>query len=248
LHFLQGALLPEHISRKELKKDEFRETLAHGAEAVLSHRATTVYILIAGLVVALSIFGWKTYTERQTAKATAAFDLAMKSFTAQIRVAGQTPELGQITFADDTSKYADAAQKFSDVAAKFPRTHPGQLSLYYAALSEEKLNRNDEARKNLQQLIDTNEFDFAALARFELAQLNDHTGQGDRAAKLYQELLDKPSVLVPKPVVLLAFAQHYAPQNPAEAAKLYNQIKSEYPDTPVAEQADQELALLPGKS
>jgi hypothetical protein len=30
--------------------------------------------------------------------------------------------------------------------------------------------------------------------------------------------------------------------------KLYNQIKSDYPDTPVAEQADQALAFLPGKS
>ena len=30
--------------------------------------------------------------------------------------------------------------------------------------------------------------------------------------------------------------------------KLYSQIKSEFPDTPIAEQADQALALLSGKS
>jgi len=54
--------------------------------------------------------------------------------------------------------------------------------------------------------------------------------------------------LVPKAVVMLTLAQHYAPKNSAEAAKLLNQIKSDYPDSPIAEQADQALALLPGKS
>lgn len=240
--------MTEHITRKELKKDEIRETLAHGAEAVLSHQATTFYILIAAILVALAVFGWKTYSEGQSAKGTAAFDAAMKSFSSPVRVAGQAIEPGQLSFADDASKYNDAAQKFSEAAAKYPRTRPGQLAKYYAALSYEKLNKNDDARKDLQQLVDNGDFDFASMARFELAQLDDRTGQSDAAAKLYQQLLDKPSILVPKPVVLLAFAQHYAAKNPSEATKLYNQVKSEYPDTPVAEQADQELSLLPGKS
>ncbi len=40
--------------------------------------------------------------------------------------------------------------------------------------------------------------DFAAMARFELAQLYDRTGQADQAVKLYQQLIAKPAVLVPK--------------------------------------------------
>jgi len=239
--------MPQHISRKELKKDEVRETLAHGAEAVLSHQQLTLYLVIAAIVVALGIFGWKTYAERQTVKASAAFDEAMKVFQARIRTPGEPAMPGEVTYVDEKNKFTDAANKFGDVAMKYPRTHPGQLAAYYAALSDEKLSDFDNARKWLSGLTDASG-DFAAMARFELAQLNDRTGRGDEAVKLYQDLIAKPAVLVPKPVAMLALAEHYRQKNPAEAAKLYTQIKTEYPDTPIAQQADQALALLPGKT
>lgn len=239
--------MAQHITRKELKKDEVRETLAHGAEAVLSHQQLTLYLLIAAVIVILGVFGWKAYSERQTVKASAAFDDAMKVFQARLRAPAEPAEAGEITYVDEKNKYADAAQKFGAVAMKYPRTRPGQLAGYYAALSLERLSRNDDAKKWLQGLANTGNEDFAAMARFELAQLNDRLGQGEEAVKLYQQLIANPAVLVPKPVVMLALAEHYRQKNPSEAAKLYSQIKSEYPNTPSAEQADQELALLPGK-
>ncbi|MFZ3216531.1 MAG: tetratricopeptide repeat protein [Candidatus Acidiferrales bacterium] len=240
--------MARHISRKELKKDEVRDTLAHGADAVLSHKELTAYILLAALAVAVGIFGWQTYTERETVKATAGYDEAMKSFQARIRSAGEPAQPGEVTFADDKTKYTDAAEKFGAVATKYGHTRPGQLAAYYAALSDEKLGRNDDAKKWLQGVSESGVEDFAAMARFELAQLNDRLGQSDEAVKLYQQLIAKPALLVPKPVVMLALAQHYGAKNPTEAAKLYSQIKSDYPDTPIAEQATQEMNLLPGKS
>ena len=134
------------------------------------------------------------------------------------------------------------------MAAKYPHTRPGELARYYVGLSYEKLDKNDLAKAPLQGLTGSSDAEIAALAKFELAGLDDRTGQGDEAVKLYRALIDKPSVLVPKAVVMLTLAQHYAPTNSGEAAKLLNQIKSDYPDSPIAEQADQALALLPGKS
>ena len=237
--------MAQHISRRELKKDEVRETFAHGAEAVLSHQQLTTYILIAAVVVALGVFGWRTYSQRQTVKAFAAFDDAMKVFQAPV---GAPPTPGEVTYTDANKKFTEAEQKFSAVASKYPHTRASELSRYYEGLSFEKLDKNDDAKKLLQGLLSSSDEEVAAMAKFELAGLDDRMGQGDEAAKLYQQLIAKPTVLVPKPVVMLALAQHYRQTNPSEAAKLYRQIKSDYPDTPIAEKADQALALLPGKS
>src|SRR5437879_9378795 len=93
--------LSQHISRKELKKDEIRETLAHGAEAVFSHQKMAGLILGAALVVALAILGWRFYAERQTGKASAAVEEAMKIFQARIRAPGEPGEPGEVTRSEE---------------------------------------------------------------------------------------------------------------------------------------------------
>jgi predicted negative regulator of RcsB-dependent stress response len=237
-----------HISRKELKKNEFRDTFEHGAEAVLSHQKLTIYLLSAAIVIALGVFGWRTYTQRQTMKASAAFNSAMEVYEAPILPPGQPPVPGAPSYTDEKTKFADAAKKLADVAKQYAATHPGQLAAYFQALSLEKIDKNDDAKKLLRSLADNSDQDFSATAKYELAQLDDRTGQADEALKLYQQLMDKPTILVPKPMVMLSLAEHYGLKNPSEAAKLYAQIKSDYPNTPIAQQADQELSLLPGKS
>lgn len=239
--------MAQHISRKELKKDEFRDTLSQGANAVLSHRSLSIYILAAAIVVALGFFGWRTYTERQSVKASAAFDDAQKVFDAPVLGPGDSPTPGEPTYTDEKTKFSQASSRFADVAAKYPRTHPGQLALFYEALSQEKLENDAQAKKLLQSVIDAGNEEFAATAKLELAKLDDRAGQPDEAVKLFQDLIAKPTILVPKPVSMLALADHYSVSNPAEAAKFFNQIKSENPDTPIADEATQKLSLLPGK-
>lgn len=237
-----------HISRKELKTDEVRQTFMEGAQAVLSHQQFTTYVIIVAVVVAGAIFGWREYSQRQTVKASAAFDDAMKIFEARIRTAGEAAEPGEVTYVDEKMKFSDAAGKFTTVSKQYPRTRFGQLSNYYLALSDVHLGKDADAKKLLQGVSDGGDTEIAALGRFQLAQLDDRAGDDAGAVTLYQQLIDKPSVLVPKAEAMLALAEHYGAKNPSEAAKIYGQIKSEYPDSPIAEQAEKEAALLPGQS
>ncbi len=233
-----------HLSRKELKKDEIRDTLSHGAEAIFSHQRDIWVYGGAALLIVLVVLGWRFYTQNQTAKATAALADAMKVYQARIRTAAEPQLPDEISYLEEKNKYADAVKKFTDVANRYPRTRPGQLARYYEALSLERLGRYDEAEKNLSSLESTRDESLSALARFKLAQVYDEAGKGSQALQLYQQLANKPTLFVPKPVVLLAMADHYSSSDPAQAAKLYNQVKTEFPDTQAAQQADERLQLL----
>lgn len=238
--------MAQHILRKDLKKDEIREKFVHGVESVASHQQMMWIVVIAALIVALGVFGWSSYTRRQTAKASAGLDDAMKIFQARIRAPGEPSEPGEVTYVDEKNKFTDAEGKFLEVANHYGRTRPGQVARYYAALSEIQLKKFTEADKNLKLLDSSAEVDLAGLARFQLAGTYDQEGKGSQAVDLYKQLMDKPTVFVPKPLVLLTLAEHYRKTDPAQAAKLYNQVKQEYPDA--AEQADQGLELLNAKS
>jgi len=236
--------LARHISRKELKKDEIRETFTHGAEAIASHqRQIWIYGGVALLAV-LAVLGWRFYTQQQTAKASSALADAMKIYQARIRTEAAPAQPDEITYLDEKNKYGDADKKFMEVANRYPHTRPGQLARYYAALSLEHLTRYDDAENDLKSLESSRDESLSALARFKLAQVYDEAGKGPQAVELYKELADKPSLFVPKPVVLLALADHYSSSDPAQASKLYNQVKSEFPDTQAAQQADERLQLL----
>ena len=240
--------MPQHsLSRKELKKDEVRETLSHGAQAVFAHQHQIwVYGGIA-LLVALAVLGWRFYTQSQTAKGTAALADAMKVYQARIRTAAEPALPDEITYLDEKNKYGDAVKKFNDVANRYSRTRPGQLARYYTALSLEKLNRFGEAENDLKALESSGDESLSALARFKLAQVYDEDGKGSQAVQLYQQLSNKPTLFVPKPVVLLALADHYSGSDPTQAAKLYKQVKDEFPDTQAAQQADERLQVLQAK-
>jgi predicted negative regulator of RcsB-dependent stress response len=235
----------QHILRKDLKKDEFRDTFVHGVESVASHQQLLWIVVTAALIVALAIFGWNSYSRRQTAKAAASLDDAMKIFQARIRTPGEQVEPGEITYIDEKNKYTDAEKKFADVASQYGRTKPGQVARYYAALSAVQLKKFAEAEKDLNQLVGADE-SLAGLARFQLAGIYLQENKDSQAVDLYKQLADKPTVFVPKPMVLLTLADHYRKTDPTQAAKLYNEVKQQFPDA--AQQADEGLELLNAKS
>jgi predicted negative regulator of RcsB-dependent stress response len=238
----------QHILRKDLKKDQIRESFVHGVESVATHQQAVWLFGGVALIVALAVFGWSTYSRRQTTKAGAALDDAMKIFQARIHTPGEPAEPGEIAYVDEKNKYADAEKKFLEVASQYARTRPGQVARYYAALSEGHLKKFDEAEKNLKQLDSSGDESLSGLGRFQLAWVYSQNNKGPQAVELYKQLSDKPTTFVPKPLVLLTLADYYRKTDPVQASKLYNQVKQDFPDTPAAERADEGLELLNSKS
>ena len=240
--------MTEHISRKELKQDKIKETIEHGAEAVISHGQFTLIIVIAALVAAMGYGGWRFYIDRQTVQASSEFDIAMKAYQGRIGTAPDTAESNDPVYANDMARAQDASVKFAAVANKYPSTNPGKLARYYSALCLEDLERHNQAFEELKRISGSSDKELAGMAKYQMAVIYSRTGKPDDAAKILRALADKPTVLVPRPLVLLELAGVLRQSNPQEATTIYQQIKKEFPDTAVAEAADRGLDALSPKS
>jgi predicted negative regulator of RcsB-dependent stress response len=238
----------EHISRKELKQDKVRETFEHGAEAVLSHTRLASIALLAVILAASGYLGWKFYSDRQNNQAQTALDEAMRVYNANVPSAGQPTLPGELTFPDTAQRAQEAQKKLAAVAAKYPHTNPGKLARYYSALCLMDLDKLNQASEELKKLDAGSDKELAALAKYQTALIAERSGKRDEAVKALRDLSTAGSVLVPKPMVLLELANVLSASDPKQAATLYEQLKKDYPNTPVADQADRGLELLAPKS
>jgi hypothetical protein len=240
--------VPEHISRKELKQDRIKETIEHGAEAVFSHGQFAGILVVLVLAIALGYGGWRFYIDRQTVQASSLFDVAMKAYQGRIGTTPDPAEPNEPVYLDEKSRVQDALNKFSSTAEKHPSTNPGKLARYYAALCLEDLDRQNQALEELKKISSGSDKELAAMAQYQMGIIYSRTGKTDDAVKVFRALADKPSVIVPRPLVMLELARVLAPSNPKEAASIYQQIKKEFPDTTLAERADRGLDSLSPKS
>jgi predicted negative regulator of RcsB-dependent stress response len=231
----------EHLSRKELKQDKIKETIEHGAEAVLSHGQFAGILGVVALVIAIGYGGWRFYIDRQTAQASVGMDAAMKAYQGRIGTAPDPADPSEPVYPNEQARAQDALGKFTKLADEYPSTNPGKLARYYEALCLEDLERQNQALEELKKITGSSDKELAAMAQYQMAIIYSRTGKNDDAAKLFRALADKPTALVPRPLVLLELARVLRTSNPKEASNIYQQIKKEFPDTNIADQADRGL-------
>jgi predicted negative regulator of RcsB-dependent stress response len=239
----------EHISRKELKQDKIKETLEHGAQAVYSHSQLTTILLLVLVLAACGYGGWKFYSDRQNTKAELELDVAMKVYNA--RIAGATEpgaDPNEAVYPDESSRAKAAVPKFQAVTAKYPNTVSGRRAIYYVALCYENMEQVNQALEELKKISGSSDKELAAMAQYQTSVIDTRTGKTDDAIKILRGLMDKPTLLVPRPVVLLDLANLLKASNPTEAISLYQQVKKDYPEPAISEEADRGLNSVAPKS
>lgn len=244
----RGAFVAEHLSRKELKQDKIHDAIEHGAEAVFSHTTILAGAILAAVIVAVGYAGWRFYADRQTVEASGALDIAMKAYSARIGTTPDPSDPGELLYPTEEVRSEDAAQKFSEVAKKYPNTNPGRLATYYAALCFEDLQRQNQAFEELKKISSSKDKELAAMAQYQIGVIYARTGKPADAAKVFRDLADHSSVFVPRPVALLELAEVLRQTDPKEAANVYEQLKKEFPNSAVSDEADRGLETLAPKS
>lgn len=240
------------LSRHELKQDEFQTTVEAFENFAKENYKQIVLVVAVALVVAGSIIGWKSYNGRQEAAANAALAQALKTFTASVGgpapnlFAGAQQQAPGGEFATDQDKYKKALAQFNDIVAKYPRQTAAGFARYHVALCQAALGDSAGALKTLQAASQVSDRDVASLAKLALAGELARAGKTDDAIKTYKDLASHPSSTVPSATALLALADLYRVNQPAQARAIYEKLEKDYSsDTYLASVVKEQLATLP---
>ena len=221
-------------TRQELKQDKFAETAKEAVHWTVAHRSTIVNSVI-GLLAAIAIVaGVFWYRDHRNTTASQQLGDALLLYNAPI---GAPPQGKMVTFNTVAERATAAKKEFYRISNDYGSTRSGQLAHYFAALSEVDLGNYKVAEDQMKDVAKSHDADVSSLAKLALASIYRSQGKDADATAVYKELIESPSLSVPKTTAQLALADLYEAKQPAEAKKLYQQVAKDDPKGPAGQLA-----------
>ncbi len=213
-------------TRHALKQDRLVDATRTSVDWFQDHRSTVIRAGIAAvLCLALLIAGVVVYNKRSAAAAMA-FGEAMDTYNAPLAQPGQPPTPGEKTFPTAAARATLANQQFVKLAEQYGLFEAGKTARYFAGLTAIDLGQTGPAETYLTKVSDGHDAALGSLAKLALANLYQQTNRSSEAVVLYNQLIAKPTDTVPADAARLQLASIYEKTNPAEANKIYAQLKS----------------------
>ena len=234
-------------TRHQLKQDRFAETAAETVSWAVEHRNKIIVIAVAVSVALVLIIGGWFYFDHRDSEASVVLGRAVRTYEAPLRPANAPAQPDFLTFTSAAERAAAAQKEFKAVADKYPHTRSSEFAQYFIGLTYRDMGDNKNAEQALNSVASAHNRDVAALARFALAGIYEQTNREPDAIKIYQDLIAHPTATVPKATAQLELAAIYQTKQPAEAARLYDQIRKDDPQSPAAEVATTRLGSLTGQ-
>jgi len=228
-------------TRHELKHDRLTDATQETFSWALGHKRNLVFAgtVLAVIIAALAV-GW-LYFDRQNEQASVALGQAVRTFDRPLRTAGVQPPPDLQTFGSSAERGREAQKQFMAVAEKYPHTRSGEIARYLAGVAAVDAGDTATAERELKAAADSRRDDFASLAKMALAGLYQSTKREADAMAIYNQLADHPTIAVSKPTALLAKAELLERTSPADANRVYQQIRAEDPTGPIGRLAEQRL-------
>jgi TolA-binding protein len=233
-----------HISRHELKTDEFVSFTDTAYEFYLEHQKQVLIYGTVVAVVAAVVLGSFFWYRSRTQAAASALSAALATYHAQLPSPGQPPPAGGVTFTSAVARAAAAQSQFKAVADKYGRLKAGQLARYYYGLTQLDLGKTADGEATLKRVAGHGGSEAAPLAQFALAGLYQSEGKTQQAIAALQKLEKSKSAVLARPAVLMQLAELEKTSNPVEARKIYQQLSKDYPNTSTGQQAAEQLVEL----
>jgi TolA-binding protein len=229
--------------RHHLKQNEFAETTLRVADYVSTNRSRVLAIVAAIVVVVAVVAGFMAWRKSQADQAGALLGVALSVAQSPIAPAPSLPGASQQagTFPTEQARTDATLKALNDVVAQYPNTDAGVAASYHAGATLLAAARFDEAEQHFAKVVDAGHDLYSPLARLGRAEALMGKGQFDAASAIYSEVAAQAQDL-PADGVLMKLAQAYGKAGKSQEARAtYQRIVDEFPDSPYATSARQQL-------
>ncbi len=231
--------MSRRLTRKEIKRDEVRESLDSLLDYLLAHRRSIGFGLLALLAAGLAAVGVRFYLEKREARAGEALARAMQVQRATIDpVAPQPQDPEEPSFADEAAREARAMELFAQLEREFRSSDAAAIAAVYRAGLAARQGDHATARALWEDFIERQEgHSLASEVRINLMALDREEGRGEELAAEIRSMLEtKPSPL-PADLLLFELARTLESLGDDEAVEVYRRLAEEHPESAFAVEA-----------
>jgi tetratricopeptide (TPR) repeat protein len=236
-------------TRHQLKEDRFSRATIDAAGATVDwtveHQNKLIIAAAVAVVVIAAAAGIWYYFNLQDQKASLEVSQAVRVFNTPIRPANMPPQPDFPSYGSIKERATEAQKKFQAVIDKYPHTHAAEISRYFVGVTASDLGESAKAEDNLKSVVSSGSGDLSALAKMALAAVYRDSNRNPQAIDLYKQIIDKPTLSVPKVSAQMELAATYQASNqPLEAKRIYEQVQKENPAGEVGRMAQARLEEL----
>lgn len=234
------------LSRKEMKRDEFREAVRHTVDYASSHTRLLVQIAVGVVVLAVVIVAVILYLGYREERAAEMLSRAIQVHGAEIDAAAPRPDdPDDPAFADEAARRDRARERFEEVAG-FGGA-PGDIARAYLGRIALDEGDTERARELWSQVLEDEPDDLlAAQVRLNLLKLDLQQDRAEEAVTRLEAMLAEVEKPMPEDLILFELASVKERLGRTdEALSAYQRILDEFPRSPyvtLAQQKTRELA------
>jgi outer membrane protein assembly factor BamD (BamD/ComL family) len=240
--------------RRELKENDLARLIREVNEWVQVRTTEITAAIVALVVVAVAVFGFMAWRNRESSEGQDLLAQAMVVLnTAVVPVEattqpGQAPAAASITntgtFSTEEQKLNAAIPKLRAAADAYPDATAGIQARYHLASALSELGKEKDAIGQYDDVIKRAGADslYGRMAQMGKADAQQQSGDLDGAIASWQALQAKKDANIPQDAILMQIARAYQSKgNAAKARDAFNDIVTNYPDSPYVQDARKEL-------
>ncbi|HYU31676.1 MAG TPA: tetratricopeptide repeat protein [Thermoanaerobaculia bacterium] len=239
--------MTQHLTRKEMKRDDFATAVGRGMEYAESHVRTLLLGLgVVALLAVLFVVG-RIFLGNRGEQANEELARAMKVYQAPVDATSPKPDDPKSpSFPDATARRNRAKQLFETVQSDYGRTDAADMAgLYLAQIAAEE-GQLDKARELWTRFVDDNPKNIlAGEARVNLMHLDRQQGKSEDLAQRLKAMMEQDEPGLPKDVVLyeLATTQEQLGRK-QDALQSWRKLTEEYPESAYRTEAQRKVDAL----